>query len=97
MKIPVPLILLVAASVDAGANRRETRATRRAQKKLGVVTDDRFVSVAEAAIFLGVDTMTVRNMLKDGRLQAWTLGPRVLRIRLSDIESALSPYGAVSQ
>ncbi len=95
MKIPVPLILLVAASVDAGTN----RATRRSQKKPAASsTNDRFVSVTEAAAYLGVDTMTIRNMLKDGRLQAWTLGPRVLRIRLSDIESALSPYGAaVSQ
>ena len=39
--------------------------------------------------------MTIRNMLKDGRLTAWTLGPRVLRIRLSDLDSALSPYGGV--
>lgn len=58
--------------------------------------DDRFVSIGEAAVYLGVDPMTVRNMLKDGRLKAWTLGPRVLRIRLSDIDSALQPYGGVN-
>lgn len=35
-------------------------------------------------------------MLRDGRLQGWTLGPRVLRIRLSDLDAALSPYGGNS-
>jgi excisionase family DNA binding protein len=55
--------------------------------------DDRLLSVAEAAEYLGVNPMTVRNMLTDGRLKACTLGPRILRIRLSDIESALQPYG----
>jgi excisionase family DNA binding protein len=56
-------------------------------------TDDRFVSVTEAAAYLGVDRLTVRHMLLDGRLRAYTLGPRVLRIRLSDIHAALQPYG----
>jgi excisionase family DNA binding protein len=55
---------------------------------------DRFVSVNQAAHYLGITSQSVRNMLADGRLKAWTLGPRVLRIRLSDIEAALKPYGA---
>ena len=59
------------------------------EKKVG----DRFLSVTEVAEYLGCDRLTVHNMLRDGRLQAWTLGPRMLRIRLSDIESALQPYG----
>lgn len=54
---------------------------------------DRYLSVAEAADYLGVNAMTVRNMLRDGRLKAATLGPRVLRIKLSDIDAAMRPYG----
>jgi excisionase family DNA binding protein len=46
-----------------------------------------------AAEYLGVTTKTVRNMILDGRLPARTLGVRVVRIRLSDIDAALSPYG----
>jgi len=57
--------------------------------------DDRFVSIAAAADYLGVTPRTIRNMLLDGRLKAYTLGARTLRIRLSDIESALTPYGGV--
>jgi excisionase family DNA binding protein len=55
--------------------------------------NDRLVSIAAAAEYLGVTIKTIRNMLSDGRLRAQTLGPRVLRIRLSDIDAALSPYG----
>jgi excisionase family DNA binding protein len=57
------------------------------------VLNDRMISIQQAADFLGVDPMTVRNMLKDGRLRAYTLGPRVLRIRFSDIQNALQVYG----
>jgi excisionase family DNA binding protein len=53
----------------------------------------RFVSVSTAANYLSANQRTVRNMILDGRLPARTLGPRVLRIRLSDIDAALKPYG----
>lgn len=56
------------------------------------IEDDKFLSVAEAAKYLGVTPLTIRNMLTDRRLRAYTLGHRVLRIRLSDIEAALTPY-----
>jgi excisionase family DNA binding protein len=52
---------------------------------------DRLISITDAAHYLGCDPMTVRNMIKDGRLKAYTLGPRVLRIRLSDIDCVMSP------
>jgi len=32
-------------------------------------------------------------MLRDGRLKGYTLGHRTLRLRLSEIDAALSPYG----
>jgi excisionase family DNA binding protein len=51
-----------------------------------------FVSIAEAAAYLGVNVRSIRNMLYDGRLKAYKLGPRIVRIRLSDIDSALQPY-----
>ncbi len=55
--------------------------------------NDELVSVATAANYLGVDSRTIRNMLLDGRLKGYTLGPRTLRLRLSEIEAALRPYG----
>jgi excisionase family DNA binding protein len=55
--------------------------------------EDRFISVAEAAAYLSVTPLTVHNMLRDGRLRAYTLGHRVLRISLADLRAALTPYG----
>jgi excisionase family DNA binding protein len=55
--------------------------------------DDRLVSIATAARYLDVNPRTIRNMVLDGRLTAFTLGPRVLRIRLSQLDAALTPYG----
>ena len=53
---------------------------------------DRFISIADAAAYLGVSVRTIRNMLTDGRLTARKLGPQIVRIRLSDIDAALQPY-----
>ncbi len=52
-----------------------------------------FISVSAAADYLNVDPRTIRNMLRDGRLKGYTLGHRTLRLRLSEIDAALSPYG----
>ena len=54
--------------------------------------NDKLVSIAEAAAYLGVNVRGIRNMLTDGRLKAYKLGPRIVRIRLSDIDAALQPY-----
>lgn len=43
-------------------------------------------------MYLGVNVRSIRNMLTDGRLKAYKLGPRIVRIRLSDIDAALAPY-----
>jgi excisionase family DNA binding protein len=54
---------------------------------------DRFISVQEAADYLNANTRTIRVALTDGRLRGYNLGPRVLRIKLSELEAALTPYG----
>ncbi len=54
--------------------------------------DAKLVSIAEAAEYLGVNVRSIRNMMIDGRLKAYKLGPRIVRIRLSDIDAALEPY-----
>jgi excisionase family DNA binding protein len=52
------------------------------------------LTVADVAIYLGVSTRCVQHMVSDGRLRAYRLGPRVIRLRLSDVEAALRPYGS---
>jgi excisionase family DNA binding protein len=58
---------------------------------------DKLVSITEAAEYLGVNVRTVRNMLYDKRLKAYRLGGRVVRIRLSDIDAALTPYSDLNR
>lgn len=51
------------------------------------------LSIADVADYLGVTTRTVQSMIADGRLTAYRLGPRVVRLRLADVDAALQPYG----
>lgn len=57
---------------------------------------DQLLTIAQTARFIGVHEITVRKWLASGRLQAWRIGSRVVRIRLSDIEAAMQPWGAPS-
>jgi len=56
-------------------------------------TPGTFITIQQAADYLGVNTRTVRYMVADGRLTAYSLGPRVIRLRKSDVDAALAPYG----
>ncbi|WP_183467516.1 helix-turn-helix domain-containing protein [Mycolicibacterium iranicum] len=54
------------------------------------------LSIADVATYLGVTTRTVQQMIADGRLPAYRLGPRVVRLRRDDVDAALKPYGGAS-
>jgi excisionase family DNA binding protein len=47
------------------------------------------MSIPNTAAYLGVDQSTVREMIDDGRLKAYKLGDRVIRLRRSEIDAAL--------
>jgi excisionase family DNA binding protein len=49
--------------------------------------DKNFYSIAEVAEILDVDIRTVKKMIKDGKLPALKLGPKVTRINKYDIPS----------
>ena len=42
---------------------------------------------------LGVSKPTIRNMISDGRLRAYRLGGRVVRLRLDEVLAAMKPVG----
>jgi excisionase family DNA binding protein len=50
-----------------------------------------YITQKEAAEVLCLTDRTVRNMVADGRLRAYRLGPRVVRLRLDEVEAALEP------
>lgn len=49
------------------------------------------LTISEAAILLKVSTVTIQRWLKQGRLRAYHLGPRYIRIRRSDLDKILTP------
>lgn len=51
------------------------------------------MSISDVAAYLAVTTRTVQQMIADGRLRAYRLGPRIVRLRRDDIDGALQPYG----
>jgi excisionase family DNA binding protein len=53
----------------------------------------KYVTLSEAADYLGVTTRTVRQMVADQRLRAYKLGDRVVRLRLDEIDAAMQPVG----
>src|SRR4051812_44300903 len=50
------------------------------------------LTIAEAANALKVSTITIHRWLKGGRLTAYRVGPRVVRIRRSELSRILSPH-----
>ena len=47
--------------------------------------------VKQAAHVIGCSENTVRNMIRRGDLEAVRVGPRLIRLRAADVESALQP------
>lgn len=52
------------------------------------------ITQAEAADILGVTDRTVRAMIADGRLKGYRMGPRLIRLRLDEVEQVLQPIRA---
>ncbi|MBA2559759.1 MAG: helix-turn-helix domain-containing protein [Propionibacteriales bacterium] len=49
------------------------------------------VSINETATHLGCTTRTIRRYIAEGRLTGYRLGPRLVRLDLSEVESLLRP------
>lgn len=55
-----------------------------------------YVGIPEAATYLDVATKTVRRLIASGRLPAYRLGNRVLKVKISDLDGVLSPVGGAA-
>jgi excisionase family DNA binding protein len=51
------------------------------------------MTIQDVADYLNTTNKTVYNMVADGRLRAYRLGPRIVRFRRSDIDAALEQAG----
>lgn len=69
------------------------RAQRRHPDKIHSPARRRYVSITDAAEYLGVSTRTIRTMIADGRLCAYRMGRRFIRLDLDQIDAAMIPTG----
>jgi excisionase family DNA binding protein len=53
----------------------------------------RWASIDYTAEYLGVHKVTVKNMIAHGRITAYRLGRRVVRIDLNEVDRSLVAYG----
>jgi len=51
----------------------------------------KYATVKEAAEMLGVNSATVRRWIDAELIKAYRLGPRMLRVKRSDLDALLSP------
>lgn len=53
----------------------------------------RYVSIGDAAEYLGVTDRTIRQMIVDGRLTGYRNGAKLIRLDLNEIDAAMEPFG----
>ena len=51
-------------------------------------------SIAAAAEYAGVSPKTIRRYIAAGRLAAYRVGPRLIRVDLAEVEAMLRPIPA---
>jgi excisionase family DNA binding protein len=55
----------------------------------------RWLTVADAAKYMGVHSHTIHNWIAEGRLPASKAGPRLVRVDLADLDQLLEPIPTV--
>jgi excisionase family DNA binding protein len=59
-------------------------------------TTSPYLTLDEAAAYIGVHPWTLRRWINEGRLRAYRVGKRLLRIRRSDVDALLTELPAAS-
>jgi excisionase family DNA binding protein len=55
-----------------------------------------YVSITDAAEYLGVAPRTIRQMIADGRLTGYRSGSRLVRLDRNEIDAAMQPFGGAA-
>ncbi|MFF0501626.1 helix-turn-helix domain-containing protein [Nocardia aobensis] len=58
-----------------------------------VVSAPQYTDLRGAATILSCDQRTIRRLIAAGKLKAYKLGTKAVRIRLTDLEAVLRPFG----
>lgn len=52
----------------------------------------RYAKIVDAAAYLDVNPITVRQMVSDGKIHAYRSGPRILRVDLNELDALMAGY-----
>lgn len=66
-------------------------------ERIGASMENEWLTVTEAAEYLGVSTKTIRNYIKSGRLEAERLGPKLILIHIEALERLRVPILATQR
>jgi len=61
-----------------------------------IVTDPEYLSIETAAARLDVEPKTVRRYIATGRLSAWRVGPRLIRVSAREVDDLFVPIPTAS-
>ncbi|MBE7195957.1 MAG: helix-turn-helix domain-containing protein [Gordonia polyisoprenivorans] len=56
----------------------------------------RLESLPSAAEYAGVSVRTLRRYIADGRVRAYRVGPRLIKVDLADLDAMLRPIGGAA-
>ena len=59
--------------------------------------EHRYLSVEDAAIYVGVSTQTIRRSIDSGELPAYRFGKKLVRVEQADLDAMLRRIPAVGQ
>lgn len=54
----------------------------------------RYLSMAQASVYTGLDQRTLRRYVSEGRLRAYRVGPRLLKFDRTDLDGLFRVAGA---
>jgi excisionase family DNA binding protein len=56
-----------------------------------------YVSLVEAGDILGVHSRTIRRYISEGRLTGYRIGPRLVKVKLADLDSLMRPIATAGR
>jgi excisionase family DNA binding protein len=62
-----------------------------------VCSVSRYISIGEAADQLGVDPLTIRRWIAHGKITAYRVGPKLIRLDLDEINKLAKPIPTVKR
>jgi excisionase family DNA binding protein len=66
------------------------------QCRKGASRMSRYISIAEAADQLGVDPLTIRRWIAHGKINAYRVGPKLVRLDLDEVDQLAKPIPTVA-